>query len=156
MKTGLVIVSVVAVLLAVSTGVGFWMLSDTEAELADTGTELADIEAELADTGAELAQIKEVYPPRHFDSYNELKEWVNEHTPFEYKVSNLAERNLELQQRALADGYVWGVGLIRLEGTPYHFSVGVAVVDDSFYYIGPDGTINWICGLDGMGELDGL
>ena len=66
MKTWLVIVSVVAVLLAASTGVGFWMLSDTKteltstlAELTSTQAELTDTEAELADTNAELAEIKE-------------------------------------------------------------------------------------------------
>jgi septal ring factor EnvC (AmiA/AmiB activator) len=58
MKTWLVIVSVVAVLLAASTGVGFWMLSDTKAELTSTKTELADTEAELASTEAELTSTE--------------------------------------------------------------------------------------------------
>ncbi len=59
MKTWLVIVSVVAVLLAASTGVGFWMLNDTKAELASTEAELANTEAELTDTEAELTEIDE-------------------------------------------------------------------------------------------------
>ena len=58
MKTWLVIVSVVAVLLAASTGVGFWMLSDTKAELASTEAELANTETELASTKAELASTE--------------------------------------------------------------------------------------------------
>ena len=58
MKTWLVIVSVVAVLLAASTGVGFWMLSDTKAELTSTKTELADTEAELLSTEAELTSTE--------------------------------------------------------------------------------------------------
>jgi DNA/RNA endonuclease YhcR with UshA esterase domain len=48
MKTWLVIVSVVAMLLAASTGVGFWMLSDTKAELADIKAELAEIKGDSA------------------------------------------------------------------------------------------------------------
>ncbi len=58
MKTWLVIVSVVAVLLAASTGVGFWMLSDTKAELADTKAELVSTEAELTSTEAELTSTE--------------------------------------------------------------------------------------------------
>ena len=54
MKTWLIIVSVVVVLLAASTGVGFWMLTDAQANLADTGAELTDIKAELTGTKAEL------------------------------------------------------------------------------------------------------
>ena len=58
MKTWLIIVSVVAVLFAASTGVGFWMLSDTKAEMADTEAELASTEAELASTEAELTSTE--------------------------------------------------------------------------------------------------
>ena len=58
MKTWLVVVSVVAVLLAASTGVGFWMLSNTKAELTSTKTELADTDAELLSTEAELASTE--------------------------------------------------------------------------------------------------
>ena len=59
MKTWLIMISVVVVLLATSTGVGFWMLTDAKAELADTRAELADIKADLADTEAELTEIQE-------------------------------------------------------------------------------------------------
>ena len=52
MKTWLIIVSVVVVLLAASTGVGFWMLTDAK-------TELTDARAELTNTKAELAEIQE-------------------------------------------------------------------------------------------------
>ena len=58
MKTLLIVVSVVAVLLAASTGVGFWMLSDTKAEMANTEAELASTGAELTSTEAELASTE--------------------------------------------------------------------------------------------------
>ena len=58
MKTWLVVISVVAVLLAISTGVGFWMLTDTKAELADTKAELVSTEAELTSTKAELTSTE--------------------------------------------------------------------------------------------------
>ena len=53
MKTWLVVVSVAAVLLVAATGVGFWMLSDTKAQLTDVEVELTSMkweeEQELAD-----------------------------------------------------------------------------------------------------------
>lgn len=54
MKTWLVIVSVVVVLLAASTGVGFWMFMDAKAELTDIKAELMDTKAELTGTQEKL------------------------------------------------------------------------------------------------------
>lgn len=59
MKTWLIILSVVAVLLAASTGVGFWMWNSTEAELSDTAAELMSAEAELTSTEAELSETQD-------------------------------------------------------------------------------------------------
>jgi flagellar basal body-associated protein FliL len=59
MKKWLVIVSVVALLLVASTGVGFWMLTDAKAELTDTRAELRDIKTELTGTKAELTGTQE-------------------------------------------------------------------------------------------------
>ena len=56
MKTWLIIVSVVAVLLAASTGVGFWMLTDAKAELTDIKAELTDTRAELIGTQEKLEE----------------------------------------------------------------------------------------------------
>ena len=47
MKTWLIIISVVVVLLAASTGVGFWMLMDVKADLTDTEAELTITQAKL-------------------------------------------------------------------------------------------------------------
>ena len=59
MKIWLIIVSVVVVLLAASTGVGFWMLTDAKAELSDAMTELTDAKAELADAMTEMTVTQE-------------------------------------------------------------------------------------------------
>ena len=121
MKTWLVVVSVVAVLLAASTGVGFWMLSDTKAELADTKAELVSTEAELVSTETELA------------------DWVYEHTPFTYTPYTLLRRNLELQSEALADGYFWSVSYNREDEI-----ISVVIAGDSVYWVWPDGQLEWI------------
>jgi len=57
MKTWLVIISVVAVLLAASTGVGFWTLTSTQADLSGTKAELAEIKANLEFLNEELEGI---------------------------------------------------------------------------------------------------
>jgi len=152
MKTWLVIVSVVAVLLAAATGVGFWMssntkaeladtkveLADTKAELADTEAELADTETELADTEAELAEISGVYPPRYFDSYNELEACIESHTPIN-ESSGYFRACLNLQESVLADGYIFSA-FKDVDNT----HVCEAVAGDSVYWVWPDGTIDWL------------
>jgi peptidoglycan hydrolase CwlO-like protein len=59
MKKCLVIVSVVALLLAVSTGVGLWKFSDAKAELVSIKAQLTDVEAQLTSMQAELTEIQE-------------------------------------------------------------------------------------------------
>lgn len=59
MKTWLIIVSVVVVLLAAGIGVGFWMLSDTKAELVSSKAQLIDVEAQLTSMEAKLTEIQE-------------------------------------------------------------------------------------------------
>ena len=54
MKTWLIILSVVAVLLAASTGVAFWMSMEAKAELTDIKADLMDTRAELTETQERL------------------------------------------------------------------------------------------------------
>jgi len=37
------------------------------------------LQAEYEAVNQELTEIKEVYPPRDFESYSELSEWVSKH-----------------------------------------------------------------------------
>lgn len=71
MKTWLIIVSVVTVLLAASTGVGFWMLTDVKADLTDTEAELIITQEKLEENfgywweetaGEEYWQQKVIFP----------------------------------------------------------------------------------------------
>lgn len=56
MKTWLMIISVVVVLLAASTGLGFWMFMDAKAELTDIKTELMNTNDELMGTQEKLEE----------------------------------------------------------------------------------------------------
>ena len=145
MKTSLIIASIVAVLLAASTGAGFWLWSDvraeltsTEAELASTEADLAVTEADLAVTEAELSELKEVYPPRHFETYSELEECIERHTPID-ESAGFFRACLTLQALVLADGYVFSA-FKDIDNT----HVCMAIAGDSVYWVWPDGTIQWI------------
>jgi septation ring formation regulator EzrA len=59
MKKWLVIVSVVALLLAISTGVGFFKFRDAKAELISIKAQLTDIEAQLTSMKTKLTEIEE-------------------------------------------------------------------------------------------------
>ncbi|HEY4711917.1 MAG TPA: hypothetical protein VIH69_04470 [Dehalococcoidia bacterium] len=157
MKKWFIIVSIVAVLLAASTGVGFGMLSKTKAELADTKaeltsteTELASTEAELASTEAELAEIEEVYPPGYFSSATELQNWL--------ATDDISDRSSadavlwyanaqELQERALEDGYIINAYIWdNLDGT-YSVYCDAVTEDNSLYWWDPE-TDNIYYALD--------
>ena len=56
MKTWLIVLSVVAVLLAASTGVAFWMSMEAKAELAYMKADLMDTRAELTQTQEKLEE----------------------------------------------------------------------------------------------------
>ena len=87
----------------------------------------------------ELAKIKKVYPPKYFDSYDKLKDWVDEHCPITYGPYNLFKKHLELQEKALADGYIWSV-YTKPDGTGI---ISCVVAGDSVYYVWLDGYIEW-------------
>lgn len=148
MKKWFIIVSIVAVLLAASTGVGFVMLSKTKAELADTQAELASTEADLASTEtdlasteAELAEIQEVYPPGYFSSATELQNWL--------ATDDISDRSSvdavlwyanaqELQKRALEDGYIINAYIWdNLDGT-YNVYCDAVTEDNSLYWWDPE------------------
>ena len=87
----------------------------------------------------EIAEIKAVYPPRYFSDYNEFEDWVDEHCPITYGAHNIFSKHLELQEKALADGYVWSV-YTESEGKGI---ISCVVAGDSIYWVWLDGYIEW-------------
>jgi len=143
MKIWLVIVSVVAVLLAASTGVGFWMLSDTQAELIGTNAELTNAEADLAGTEAELteaeaelSEIKEVYPPRNFEDKFELTSWRDD-TGIVGEGLAFVDACLKLQEIGLSDGYILSIDIDMGDYGATYVSL-TAVAGENFYMVYPD------------------
>ena len=144
MKTWLIVVSVLAVLLAASTGVGFWMWNDTETELASTKVELANTEAELTSTEAELASteaeltdIKEVYPLRDFESYSEMEAFVRDNIqPYATTADRWYGHALKVQQLAMEKGYLVSAAID--EGDVGFTIFNVAVAGDDIWWWDPE------------------
>lgn len=88
-------------------------LEKGKADLETTQADLESTEADLEIIQDELAEIKEVYPPRDFSSLTELQNWLYSNDASEKPGTKYAEDwirlALELQQDALADGYVVSV-----------------------------------------------
>ena len=152
MKTWLITVSVVAVLLAASTGVGLWMwnsteteLAETKAELASTEAELASTEAELVSTEAELTEIEEHCPPRNFEDKFELSSW-REEAGIVGEGLSWVDACLMLQEIGLSDGYILSIDVdVGTYGDSY---VSLTVIaGENFYQAYPDELVIYLIGL---------
>ena len=151
MKTWLIIVSVVAVLLAIGAGVSFSMLNPARAELADTKAELAVTEAALADTTAELAdaksdlaEIEEVYPPRNFQDKFELTSW-REETGIVGAGLSYVDACLRLQEIGLSGGYILSID-VDVDAYGQYVSLTV-IAGENFYIVTPDDLAVYLIGL---------
>ena len=81
-----------------------------ESELSDVNSKLSSANSRLLTANSELSTIKEVYPPRDFDSISELNDWLVNNDVSERELATYAEtwymRALEIQEDALKDGYI--------------------------------------------------
>lgn len=80
-------------------------LEKAEADNMALIKEKESLQSEYAAVNDELTRIKKAYPLRHFNNYEELKNWVELH--FVKKWNNTYNKHLYLQEEALAEGYIW-------------------------------------------------
>jgi outer membrane murein-binding lipoprotein Lpp len=117
--TGAIVLCLSIVLLA-GCGVSKADYEALQAENADLTTELAAVQSDLTSLQTdydamsnELAQLQAVYPPGDFPSRTELEDWLLENDvsekPTTTTVAAWYGRALEVQEDALADGYVVSV-----------------------------------------------
>jgi len=74
--------------------------------------------------------------PRYFKSLDELKAWLAEDDTNQIQYSdefNCIDFALQLQERALADGYILSTEVLPIA---YHWA-NIAVIGDAFYIIEP-------------------
>jgi len=99
------------------------------------GSELFSLQQELEELPPQF-ENSEVKQVRHFNSLDELKEWLAEDDTDQILYSdefNCIDFALQLQERALADGYILSTEVLPIA---YHWA-NIAVVGDVFYVIEP-------------------
>lgn len=92
-------------------------LATTESDLADAESQASSLQSQVSSlqstsskASSDLAAIQEVYPPRHFTSATELRQWLAANAISDMPASSVAEtlvdKTLQLQEAALEDGYI--------------------------------------------------
>ncbi|MFC1873397.1 hypothetical protein ACFLW3_01110 [Chloroflexota bacterium] len=86
----------------------------------------------------ELDEIKGVYPPRYFSSGTELLGWLVEDDISDRTSDNpvdLYQSALELQERALGDGYIINAYITTVGTTPAYYRIYCSALteEDSLY-----------------------
>ena len=115
--------------------------------LAACGVPQEDLDAAVAERDAallqvsslqsDLAAIREVYPPRHFTSATELRQWLATNAisdmPATEVAAVLVDRTLRLQEAALEDGYI--ISLDIDEDPDFFYINGLALIDGLIWII---------------------
>ncbi len=122
-------------------------LEAAQAEVTSLQDELAAAQAETAALTDELILIKD---PRHFNSLNELLNWLDEDdTDTAYGSATQIELMYILQVKALRDGYILPVFFQDIDCDGYYDIYGnIAYIGNSLYFVDPqdDSTEDWING----------
>ena len=102
----------------------------------------------------QLDAISKVYPPRDFNSYSELSEWVSKHIkPYSSTAEKWYASALKVQEEALNDGYI--VSAVIEDATDYSglteqqilnfpyseqifIAYNTAIVGDTMWYWNPE------------------
>ena len=86
-----------------------------KAEVTSLQSQVSSLQSEYNQASSDLAAIQEVYPPRHFTSATELRQWLAANAISEMPATEMAEtlvdRTLQLQEAALEDGYIISMNL---------------------------------------------
>jgi outer membrane murein-binding lipoprotein Lpp len=151
--SGSVVLCLAMVLLA-GCGVSKSDYDALQAEKANLETELAAAQSDLSSlqgdydaldanyqaASNELADLNAVYPPKEFASRSELEDWLQENEVSEESVTMYTEdwygRALELQEDALADGYIVSVDSDYDAGTYYVWCT--TVINGDIYFWDPE------------------
>jgi len=119
----------IIILLAAGCVAGGYFYMQLSDQLTDAQSDINSLQSDYDAAQEELASIKEVYPPRNFNSEAELREWRT--SVGLLKEYSVPEGYIKLQEMALSDGYIVSVRLFQ-EGGTWYFS-GLAVAGNSFY-----------------------
>ncbi len=132
--TGLVVLILV---LLVSIGCGV-----AQSDYDELSAEYDELSAEYEVVESELARIKDVYPPRDFPSLTDLKDWLAENDVSEKPDTTYAEdwygRALEVQEDAVADGYLISADYDYSEADESYSVWCIAIINGKIFYWDPE------------------
>jgi len=97
-----------------------------QANSDDLKSDMADLEDNLYTVERELAELKDVYPAKLFASKSELRDWLLADDISERETDNPIEvyqNALELQERALRDGYIINAEIILSGTTTTYYTI---------------------------------
>ncbi len=100
------------------------------------------IEAQLLAVSDQLAALQAVYPPRDFTSLRELEDWLLANDVSDKPITSTAEawigRALEVQEDALADGYVVSVDYDGPDANGLYSVFCTTVINGNIYFWDPE------------------
>jgi len=116
----------------------------TDYNVLETDYEILLVDYDLLDTSheaikEEVAQIEGAYPPRYFSSATELRDWLAQDDISDRASVDAVlvyESALELQRRALRDGYIINANITTVGMTPTTYNIYCTAVteDNSLYH----------------------
>ncbi len=116
--------------------------STLQADFQALAGEKDAVQAQYAAVNDELAAIREVYPPRDFSSLLELEDWLLANDVSDKPVTSTAEawigRALEVQEDALADGYVVSVDYDGPDAQGFYSVFCTTIINGNIYYWDPE------------------
>jgi outer membrane murein-binding lipoprotein Lpp len=118
-----------------------------EADFETLQSEKNSLQAQYATVSNDLTEIQQVYPPRNFSSRRELEDWLLANDVSEKPVTPDVEawigRALEVQEDALADGYVVSMDYDGPDEEGYYWVFCTTVINGSIYYWDPETDEIW-------------
>ncbi len=105
------------------------------------------IELQLLTASDQVAALQAVYPPRDFASLRELEDWLAANDVSEKPITANAEdwigRAIEVQEDALADGYVVSVDYDGPDADGLYLVYCTAVINGFIYFWDPETDEVW-------------
>jgi len=111
-------------------------LTNLQADYEAVQSDLTNLQTDYEAANEELAAIKEVYPPRNFNSRTELVEWREGVGILDY--TDIYRGCEKLQEIALSDGYILSVSTFYDYYDEIWYTACLATAGDSIYSLYPD------------------
>ena len=130
------VVLLLASLLLAACGVPQEDLDAARAEATSLRAQLSSLQSNYDAATSDLAAIQELYPPRHFTSATELRQWLAANDISDLPVTEvpqtLVDKTIQLQEAALEDGYILS---LDIDEDPDFFYVNALALIDGLIWI---------------------